>query len=77
LSLLVFFGNLEGERSRAEKPKKIENSPVNKRVWLFNNKNLGGWYFFIEGRGRNQDDKKVFSERVTFSLSVMVLPNFR
>lgn len=30
-------------------------------VRLFNGKNLGGWYSFVKGRGRNDDVKKVFT----------------
>ncbi len=61
LLLLVFLGNFEGAKSLAEKPVNIENSPVSKKVRLFNKKNLDGWYIFIKGRGRDKDVEKVFT----------------
>ena len=39
--------------------KKINSSKS--RIQLFNGKNLGGWYSFLKGRGRNNDPNKVFT----------------
>ncbi|MEJ7831123.1 MAG: DUF1080 domain-containing protein, partial [Segetibacter sp.] len=32
-----------------------------KTINLFNGKNLNGWYIFLQGRGRDNDPKKVFT----------------
>ncbi|MFC5409273.1 DUF1080 domain-containing protein [Larkinella bovis] len=39
----------------------VAQSKRSKTVRLFNGKNLDNWYVFIEKRGRDQDEKKVFS----------------
>lgn len=41
-----------------KKPKADKN---NDKISLFNGKNFEGWYTFLQGRGRNNDPKKVFT----------------
>ena len=37
------------------------NKQLNKKIQLFNGKNLDGWYIFLKGKGHNNDPNKVFT----------------